>query len=234
MRHGDERFGQAAGFAQILGGLALTIMLSSLGRADVVEYPDFFEPWEAAAPQFVTLDFTGLDIPGVLSVTNQYAQFGVYFPDWNEVVVESGSFVNDGWGVRGYVFPPGEIHLVFDVPRNAIAIHFPGCIFMDLYLDGQLVHTESGECAQEQQGFVGIISDDPFDEVWLSEAPGSPFVDDIYVGVPYIPRRPDRRCVGRTRGPRRTPGELGAVPAPSPGWRSLSCRCVSQFLGRGG
>ena len=187
MRRGDERNGQLHGFAQILGGGALTIMLSSLGDADVVEYPDFFEPWQDAAPDFVTLDFTGIDKPGLTHVTNQYLDLGAYFPDWNDILQTGKSFPNDGWGMRGYIFPPGLIHIVFEMPRNSLAAHFPGCLYIELYRDGELIHSGQNECPQSGQGFLGLVSNEPFNGALLARVTGDPFVDDIYVGVPYIP-----------------------------------------------
>ena len=165
-------------------GLMILCTGSPVASGDVIEYVESIDVWSAAAGDVTTVSFAGLD-PKVGIVTNEYQDLGVYFPDWNDTLGTGSAFPIDGWGLHGYLIAPGEIHLVFDVPRRAIAAHYPGCLYIQVYREGQLLYTTDDPCALGEQAFLGLFADEPFDEVWLNGY-GDPAVDDVYIGQPYI------------------------------------------------
>jgi len=169
---------------------ALLIMFglasSSLVYAEDVQWfhtPTKDEWWDAVG-ETTTINFTGHKHGEPL--TDQYADIGVTFDDVGPLSFwEDASFVNDGWGFRGW--NGAWIH--FDEPMNWIAADFPGNLGYELYSGDDLIYT-SFELGMGGLGqFGGLISDKPFDRVFLWKMPSGPFqefivfVDDLHFGA---------------------------------------------------
>ena len=154
-------------------------------HAGVTEFTDRAE-WETAVGQFTTIDFTGF--PKGTTITDQYADLGVFFTDGNDVI-RMGEFLfpNDGWGLGGGFFD--DIEVSFDAPQLWIAVQYPGDVRFELFDGGQLIFTSSDNFPGGGAGFfAGLVSTQFFDAVIISD-PTDSFVsiDDLHFGVPAPP-----------------------------------------------
>jgi hypothetical protein len=80
------------------------------------------------------------------------------------------------------------INLVFDDLQQAIAAEFPGRMRFQLFNDGELVYDTFDALGSVPVGnFIGIVSDVPFDRVFLSDPLDDQVnADDIHFAA-YIP-----------------------------------------------
>jgi hypothetical protein len=163
--------------------VALTALAMRAG-GEVIEFGDGQkEKWQAAVDDFTTIPFT--EFPDLTIITEQYSHLGIHFvngpqiiePDWE-------AFPEDGAGIAHFFETP--IILAFDQPMTHIAIDFPGEAIIDLYWDGELIYTPEEEFGGPDVGyFAGLISTEPFDEVWIRpDNLGAVFLDNLYFGPP--------------------------------------------------
>ncbi len=160
---------------------AFLVTSSAFGSISV--FKDQQAEWLLAAGPTDTIDFV-LDTPQILK--DQYSQFGVTFTGGDDFANFAGGFALDGWGAQTDFQGPGQIEIAFDVPRWAFAAHYPGTRGFIAFADGQVIYEGlwggSGSLA-----FLGIVSDVPFDEVWLISAGSFPAIDNIYFSQAPIP-----------------------------------------------
>ncbi|HRQ74749.1 MAG TPA: hypothetical protein PK098_02400, partial [Phycisphaerales bacterium] len=155
--------------------IALSICVST--HAGVVQYTNK-AAWQSAVGSYHTIDFTGFQHGMILS-TQYQAEHGITFVG-QQGFYHSSSMLNDGQGVVGI---PGS-RMFFDTPQKWIAVDFPGTIVFNLYFQGELIYTSS-QFLDFPSPFAGLISDTPFDEVYLFRYTTSlVFYDDLYFGVP--------------------------------------------------
>jgi MYXO-CTERM domain-containing protein len=159
----------------------------SVALADDVQW--FNNPleqdWWDAVGSVTTIDFTGHEHFEPLS--DQYAHLGITFSGTVHFM-ESGLFINDGWGMRGFM--GAWIH--FDNPINWIAADFPGNLGYELYSGDELIYTSFEFGVGGTGNFGGLISSKPFDRVFIWEQPGTdgffiPHIDDLHFGAFAVP-----------------------------------------------
>jgi hypothetical protein len=153
-------------------------LVSSAGKADVQVFSDY-EQWQAAIASYTTIGFTGF--PDFTIITDQYADQGALFADGNDSIncCEPLIFPRDGAGLEGN----DAIRIIFDHPQTAIAVHLPGAVIFELF-DTRNLFYESDVLGGVQAGaFAGLISDQPFDAVTLSDDIGDIFIDDLHFGT---------------------------------------------------
>jgi hypothetical protein len=166
--------------------IAMALALSGTSSAAFVEYLNDWpfvpppEQWFIDAGPVTTLDFVGL---APQQMTNQYADLGVIFPG-NDFAYTS-FICSDGFGLKGGLPWGGSIELKFDQPRTAFAVLFPGDAFLKLFWQGQLIFTNGGwgSSPWAPLAFIGLIGDQPFDEVHIIDPLGSVHIDNIYFGA---------------------------------------------------
>jgi len=135
------------------------------------------DQWFIDAGPVTTLDFVGL---APQHMSDQYSRLGVTFT--GDDFAYTSFIASDGFGIKGGALWGGSIEFKFDQPRTAVAILFPGTAYMRLFLQGELVY-ESGAWNIGELSFLGLIGDQPFDEVHIIDPLGSVHVDNIYFGA---------------------------------------------------
>lgn len=164
-------------------GAILASQLPSSSHADFVHYVNDWpfapppEQWFIDVGTYTTIDFVGL-APQPLS--NQYAHLGVTFPGNDHTY--TSAILSDGYGVVGGLPWGPSIVVKLDQPRTAFAVLFPGIAYMKLYYQGSLIFT-SGDWAQGDLSFIGLIGDQAFDEVHIIDPLGDVHIDNIYFGA---------------------------------------------------
>jgi hypothetical protein len=172
------------------GVLALaTSALASVAAAGVTTFSGEYNPapWLAAAgPNVTTVTFNGLADGTV--ITNQFMDLGVDFAQAGTVTSspELGSFVatptGPNWTWTGPQ-PTDGMRGSFAAPQRAIAFNMfsvsQGNVVITLYSGGQTIWSGTvGPCYSESidfpWGFVGLVSDQAFDGVWITAAPFQP------------------------------------------------------------
>jgi hypothetical protein len=149
--------------------IALVVSSSTSAHASIVTYTNQ-AAWEKAAGSSTYVGFN--EYPGATIITDQYAALGVTFTDGDDSIwsVSPGLFPVDGVGLIGDFGGFGfhkPITAVFDAPRFAVAAHFAGGSFFQLYLGNQFVG-QTGYFTPAFTGpFAGITSTVPFDRVVL-------------------------------------------------------------------
>jgi hypothetical protein len=157
-----------------------TLIASGAASADVAQFQNDKEGWVDAVGEFTTIDFTGF--PEFTWITDQYAHLGAHFVDGADQIqhYEEG-YPEDGWGIDGNA----EVRITFDEHIHAIAVDFPGTLTFQLYDDGVLIFTSDWFGGTNPGHFGGVISDDGFDEVRITDPIGGNVnIDDIHFGPP--------------------------------------------------
>jgi hypothetical protein len=158
------------------------LALAGVASASVTTYTNK-AAWESAVGSFTTLDFTGGQ-HGYPFPPDTYAHLGVTFAGQQMMYWHGGPglFPNDEWGIRAN---NNTLWAYFDEPQHAIAVDFPGTLNFQLWRDGQLLYTDLFFL----DPFAGLISEEPFDAVFLYRQTGSLFVyiDDLHFGMPLVP-----------------------------------------------
>jgi hypothetical protein len=138
--------------------------------------------WISAAGSFTTLTFTGF--PLNTNITTQYSSLGATFTDGVDLVQFAPDlYLNDGWGLNGAF---DSTTIVFSTPMRTIAAEFPGIVQFRLYNQNQLIFISMGFGTSGVGHFGGLVSDQPFDKIIVSDPTGGLFVDDLHFG-PGIP-----------------------------------------------
>jgi MYXO-CTERM domain-containing protein len=165
---------------------AALFIVVSLASASVVTFTDK-TAWEDAVGTFTTLDFTGGE-NGFFFPLDYYADLGVNFSGQQVAYFHScGLFPNDCEGIEAQNL---TLWANFDSPQRAIGADFPGSIRFQLWSQGELIYTSPVFWGQPQVGFGGLISEQPFDAVFIyrSTTPNPwVFLDDLHFGLPAIP-----------------------------------------------
>lgn len=154
---------------KIRAGVALAVALCAAGTSfgQLSKFNDR-AAFGAAVGSHTIIDFD--DAVDMTALLVRYADFGVVFPDPNDMILSDPAFMSDGRGVAGN----GRIEITFDEPQHAIAVDFPGALRIDLY-QGTTHIGESVDFGRSGAGlFGGLASDVPFDGVVLSD-----WVDDF-------------------------------------------------------
>jgi hypothetical protein len=141
--------------------------------------------WEDEIGQYDTIDFT--DYPHGTIISDQYADIGVNFEGQNNVILEIPSFINDGFGLRGWMGT--WVH--FDEPMNWIAGDHPGRLYFALYVEGELIG-EAGWGHVGAGNFTGVVSTKAFDSAFLFRPPNpdgtfAVYIDDLHFGALTVP-----------------------------------------------
>lgn len=167
--------------AVTVGSVALAGALASgAAYADVQAFTDK-QAWIDAVGDFNTIDFTGFE-EGTI-ITDQYADLGVFFTDGDdEIGFSADRYPNDNWGLNGNF---GGITLAFDSPQSWFGADYAFGLGIWFFRDDELVLVASFD-GKGGGNFGGIISDEPFDGLFLTGHPAGccPFIDDLYFGVP--------------------------------------------------
>jgi hypothetical protein len=136
--------------------------------------------WQTAVGPYHVIDFTGF--AKWTPITDQYAGQGITFT--NPVWIHHAGFYSDGEGLLG----TDGVRFELDTPHHAVGVDFVGVVAFALYYKGGFVG--GFEYVSSQFGpFTGIVSDIPFDEVYLYK-PNPPFentniaIDTLYWGMP--------------------------------------------------
>jgi hypothetical protein len=162
--------------------IAFIMVVTSVASASVTTYTNK-AAWESAVGSFTTLDFTGGQ-HGYPFPPDTYAHLGVTFAGQQMVYWHAGpgGFPNDG---QGLVANNHTLWAYFDTPQHAIAADLPGTLNFQLWRDGQLLYTDLFFL----DPFAGLISEEPFDAVFLYRQTSSIFVfiDDLHFGMPLVP-----------------------------------------------
>lgn len=160
--------------------LVATVTLASLAgsvQGGVIEFLDK-EKWIDAVGEFTTIDFTGFEAGEF--ITEQYADIGVHFTDGNDTFFNTGSFINDDWGVDGN----GPINVSFDRPQAYVGVDYPGFLRIELYSDGRLIGKSGDSPGGGVGNFKGLVSSQLFDAVRLIDPFGEAEIDDLHFGIP--------------------------------------------------
>jgi hypothetical protein len=164
--------------------IVILLCLSSAAASTqgaVVEYTNK-AAWQNAVGSYSTITFT--ELPANTWITTQYSHLGISFTDGSDqVAYMPGAFLNDDHGLNGAF---DESTLTFSQPMYTIAIEFPGRAQLELYYLGQSIYTSSEFGGSGAGWFAGLISDQPFDEVFMYDPTGGFFIDDLHFG-PAIP-----------------------------------------------
>jgi MYXO-CTERM domain-containing protein len=163
--------------------LFAVIITASWSHAAVIPYTDKAE-WENAVGSFTTLDFTGGQT-GQLFPLHTYAHLGVMFEGQQVVYVHSDGFHQDGEGIRANNH---TLWAHFDEPQHAVAVDYPGQISIQLWFGSQHIYTTTFFDGGSR--FAGLISEQPFDSVFLYRAFGPSthvYIDDVHFGLPAVP-----------------------------------------------
>jgi len=135
------------------------------------------EQWFADAGPVTTLDFVGL---APQHMSDQYSHLGATFT--GDDFAYTSFIASDGFGIKGGALWGGSIEFKFDQPRTAVAILFPGIAYLKLLLRGEVIYS-SGAWNVGELSFIGLIGDQPFDEVHIIDPLGDVHVDNIYFGA---------------------------------------------------
>jgi hypothetical protein len=163
----------------IMTSLIATITSTANVRADLLTTFSF-EEWESWVGDYTTIDFTGF--PDTTPISDQYADQGVTFTGL-AFIFETIGFVNDGWGLHG----PFGLHFYFDEPQLWISVDHAATALFELYYQGELVGISGFNPVGGIGSFLGVVSNEPFDEVIITTQPiFGPHVgiDDLHWGAP--------------------------------------------------
>jgi len=129
--------------------------------------------------------FTEIDLnpSGPTVVNDQYAAFGVHFA--NHYLAEDYDFYpSDGRGLAASINFIGQITVDFTAPRTSAAADHTGALQLDLYLEGVLLGS-SIRSGTSGSGFIGVLSDSPFDRMVIRNPSSSvPLLDNLHFGAP--------------------------------------------------
>ncbi len=157
-----------------ISALATAVFAASFASAGVTNYTDY-SSWSAAAGAHTTLKFD--DLASGTPVTNQYSGLGANFSGAESL--QTGSFVNDGYGIFAPQGDPVVMNLA--TPSTAIATHYPGAVMFKLYMDSTLVGTSDNFGGSGTGFFGGIVSDAAFNKVEFFDWYFNPgYYDDIH------------------------------------------------------
>lgn len=156
------------------------LLVSSTSSAAVTEYTDEVE-WQSAAGAHTTITFA--ELPLFTLITDQYAYLGVLFTDGSDYThgFSFNTFPNDGYGLNGAL---DETSLEFSQPTYAIGADFPGGLAFKLYYQDQLIYSSNWFGGSGAGWFGGLVSDEPFDMVYIYDPFGGLFIDDLHFGPP--------------------------------------------------
>jgi len=142
------------------------------------ERDDWFDAVGGAA-NVSTVGFAGF--PDNTRVVDQWSHLGVTFPGFDVTSgPDHGSFPQDGWGLQGFE----EVNVVFDDPMQWFALDYLGGLILEFYSNESLLFTHSFS-TPDIVGFEGVISDDSFDHVRITDPIShTVFFDDLHFGPP--------------------------------------------------
>lgn len=197
---GDSRFGlhprtrgsRALWSAAPLGARVAIVMgsLTPAAAAGVTTFSGEYNPapWLAAAgPGVVTASFDGFADGTV--VTDQLMDLGLVFTQPGSVVATSeyGNYLRapngPNWATQSTIPPTDGVRASFTAPMRSIGFNLfsqtQGNVIVTLYSGGQAFWTGLvGPCYSASYefpwGFGGLVSDQPFDGVWISAALHAP------------------------------------------------------------
>jgi len=163
--------------------IIVAMTLSTLGTASrlsgAVTIYETRAAWEAAVQDYSTINFT--ELPENTWITNQYADLGVQFTDGSDQVYYNTNGFADGYGLNGAF---DESTLEFNAPMSTLAMSFPGTLNIKLSWMGAIFYTGTVFGGSGYGHFVGVVSTQPFDEIFLYDPSGGLFVDNLYFGPP--------------------------------------------------
>ncbi len=127
--------------------------------------------WQQAVGSWVTIDFVQ---PQTTILTDQYEPLGALFTDGDDFAGPTMSTPSgDGWALASGGFPESStIELL--TPRTWMAIELPGFLSFKLYSGDRLLLSHAAFAT-----FTGIISDEPFDRIFIYDGI---LVDNLYYG----------------------------------------------------
>ena len=158
--------------------LALLISPWPVG-AQVVQFTNKDLWKQSVRSNYSTIHFTGL--PHDTFVTGQYAFLGINFTGENLITGPTPLFQDDSWGLFG----PAGVRFNFDAPQYTVAVDYPGAVRFQLYNKGSLIFTSSFFQPGGLGNFAGLVSERPFDEVYVykSISPNIVYIDNLHWGT---------------------------------------------------
>jgi len=131
--------------------------------------------WEQAVGSSTTVDFVQ---PQSIFLTDEYVDVGLLFPLGDALAGPGNGPSGDGWSLFG-ADPDDNATLQFTTPRQWFAMDLPGSLTFTLYADGSPIGTKFAFST-----FTGVISDTPFDQVFIFDGIQ---VDNVYFGGVLAP-----------------------------------------------
>lgn len=164
--------------------IIIILFISRTSLADFTIYTNR-DQWQSATGRSTAITFVGY--PEFTTITDQYAEHGIFFTDGNDFISLSASYPSDGAGLvsaADILVPESGVYMEFAEPRTSIAFDYIGRIKFEFYLDGQLIHM-TNHFSSGNTPFVGLISSSPFDRVLAWD----PFdavvaIDNLHFGDP--------------------------------------------------
>ncbi|MFO0829880.1 MAG: hypothetical protein U0572_17190 [Phycisphaerales bacterium] len=172
--------------------ICAAVLATGTAQAGFTLIKDDFTAWSGQAGAFTTIGFN--DLPNNTLVTDQYCGLGVTFTDPDPNVIQAPNlfsiYPQDGAGLNGVCL----IEMAFSQPLDAIAWHFPGIIFAELYSGDTLLYQSPLLGNSGLNWFAGLVSDTAFDRVRIHGEPPDQygqchyvFLDNLYFSTVPAP-----------------------------------------------
>ncbi|MBL9140949.1 MAG: hypothetical protein JNK53_03700, partial [Phycisphaerae bacterium] len=145
-----------------------------------------------AGPDITTVTFDGFE--NFTVITDQYLDQGIVFTQPGFTAYEPG-YSSGGWLVThvgshppGVIYPEDGTRATFTTPMRSIALNhfaFSGSLQVTLFSGGEAFWTGaigpnfSARGMENPWEFAGLVSDQPFDGVWLCAAPHTGFPGNL-------------------------------------------------------
>ncbi len=145
----------------------------------IQEYTDS-AAFDAAAGLTDVIDFLGFN-DGTL-ITDQYAYLDAEFTDGDDAVAnDAGTYLRDGAGSN----LNGTATVLFEEPRTAVGIHYPGALTISLLdINGNVFYTSAQFGSSGTGLFGGITSATPFYGIVIDDpVDGNAYIDDILLSA---------------------------------------------------
>ncbi|MFO0830119.1 MAG: hypothetical protein U0572_18400 [Phycisphaerales bacterium] len=166
--------------------ISTALLASGTAHAGLTLIKDDFNAWSGQAGAFTTIGFN--DLPNNTLVTDQYYGLGVTFTDPDPNVIQAPNlfqtYPQDGAGLYGVCL----VETTFTEPQQAIAWHFPGIIFAQVYWGATLLYESPLLGNPGVNWFAGLLSDVAFDRVRIHGLPPNQYgqCDDVVLDNLYF------------------------------------------------
>jgi len=167
----------------ILAASTTTAVHADIHRGEIGSTDPYtnLETWLNDVPPVEVIEFS--EFPNGTQIDDEYADLGANFTNGFYTINDASAFLDD-WGLDGN---NDTIVIEFDQPFNTVGVLFPGLMHLILYNDGELVAWTEDQGGGGSGFFAGLITDAPFDEVWLVDSSGEVNLDNLYFSFEPIP-----------------------------------------------